>query len=405
MIAYLSVRGYDKSHRLYRDQKSLAHLNKKDSDLAQEIAGSVGLQADVEATSTVYDHIFQHNQSDLAFLQERAWRIGYECFVEDGTLRFRKPPTGGRAGVPALTWGVDLLAFYPRMNLAEQVDEVVVRGWSVATKEPIVGRAERGTLYPRIGESKDGAAWAQPFGSGKRVVVDQSVASQAEANALAKARLDELSGAFVQAEGTALRRPDIRAGRAVSLEALGDRFSGTYLVTRARHTYTAEGLRTTFTVHGARTGQLTETMGLRTLSPRYSGAVVGVVTDTQDPNHWGRVKVKFPWMTEDADSEWARVMGIGAGNEAGLFVIPAVDDEVLVLFEQGDFRRPFVIGGLWNGQDAPRPRRRAAAMSALWCAVGAHGKATASRSTTTRTTRSRSSPRAGTSSCSMMPTE
>jgi phage protein D/phage baseplate assembly protein gpV len=355
MIAHLSVRGYDKTHRLFREQKSRAHLNKKDSDLAQEIAGAIGLQADVESTPTVYDHIFQHNQSDLAFLQERAWRIGYECFVEDQTLHFRSPPDAGRDALPPLAWGADLLAFNPRMNLAEQVDEVVVRGWSVRDKEAIVGRADRGTLYPKIEESKDGAAWAQSFGSGKRVLVDQGVISQAEANQLAKARLDELSGAFVQAEGIAHRRPDIRAGRAVKLEALGNRFSGTYLVTNARHTYTAEGLKTTFTVHGTRTGQLTETIGLDLLQPRYGGAVVGIVTDTQDPQHWGRVKVKFPWMTDDADSEWARVMGIGAGNEAGLFVVPAVDDEVLVLFEQGDFRRPFVIGGLWNGRDAPPP--------------------------------------------------
>ena len=353
MVAHLVVRGYDRSHRLYREQKSEAHLNKKDSDLAQEIAGNAGLQADVESTPTVYDHIYQHNQSDLAFLQERAQRIGYECFVEDGTLHFRKPRPQER-GV-TLTWGDDLLTFHPRMNLAEQVDEVVVRGWSVARKEPLVGRARQGGLYPQIEESKDGATWAQSFGSGRHAVLDQHVASQAEADTLAKARLDELSGTFVQAEGTALRRPDIRAGKTIELSALGDRFSGTYLVTHARHVYTAQGLKTTFAVHGTRTGQLIETLGLDAQPPRYAGAAIGIVTNTDDPSHWGRVKVKFPWMTEDAESEWARVMGPGAGPEAGLFFIPDVDDEVLVLFEQGDFRRPYVIGGLWNGQDAPPP--------------------------------------------------
>ena len=353
MIAQLVVRGYDRSHRLYREQRSAAHLNTKDSDLAQEIASRAGLQAEVESTATVYDHIYQHNQSDLAFLQERAWRIGYECFVEEGKLHFHRPRTQERGAT--LTWGDDLLTFRPRMNLAEQVDEVVVRGWSVARKEPIVGRAQQGELYPQIDEAQDGATWAQAFGSGKRALLDHSVASQAEADALAKARLDELSGAFVQAEGTAHRRPDIRAGKVITLNALGDRFSGTYLVTNARHSYTAQGLKTTFAVHGARTGQLMEAMGLDVLQPRYNGAVIGVVTNTDDPNHWGRVKVKFPWMTEEAESEWARVMGVGAGPEAGLFFIPDVDDEVLVLFEQGDFRRPYVIGGLWNGQDAPPP--------------------------------------------------
>lgn len=348
MIARLVARGYDKSHRLYRETKSRAHLNKKDSDLASEIAQAINLAPDVEPTSTVYDHIFQHNQSDLAFLQERAWRIGYECFVEEGKLVFRKPPAQGN-GV-TLTWGQELLSFYPRMNLAEQVDEVVVRGWDAGRQTPIVGRARRGNLYPDIEESKDGAGWAKSFGEGKRIYVEQNVLSQAEANMLAGARLDEISGAFVQADGEALRRPDIRAGRAVKLEALGERFSGTYLVTTARHTYTSGGFRTTFSVRGTRTGLITEELGVPVHQPRYLGVVPAVVTNTDDPNNWGRVKVKFPWMTEDAESDWARVAGIGAGPEAGIMAIPEIDDEVLVAFEQGDFRRPYVLGSLWNGQ-------------------------------------------------------
>ncbi|MBN1249429.1 MAG: VgrG-related protein [Anaerolineae bacterium] len=353
MIARLVVRGYDKSHRLYRDQKTEAHLNAKDSDLASTIAQRAGLQADVQSTTTVYDHILQHNQSDLTFIQERAWRIGYECFVDEGKLIFRKPSAQDQP--VTLTWGADLLSFYPRMTLTEQVEEVVVRAWSVAQKDAIVGRAGEGSLYPDIEESKDGATWAQAFGTAKRIYLDQSAVSQAEADALAEARLNELSGAFVQAEGVALRRPDIRAGRRVTLEALGERFSGTYLVTNARHIYTAEGLKTTFSVKGSRTGQIIDDMGLRRIQERLPGAMIGVVTNTNDPEHWGRVKVKFPWMADSAESDWARVVGIGAGPDTGLYVIPEVDDEVLVIFEQGDIRRPYVVGGLWNGSDGPPP--------------------------------------------------
>ncbi len=103
MLAQLVVRGYDKSHRLFRETRSQAYLNKKDSDLASEIAQNAGLQAQVDATSTVYDHIFQHNQTDLEFLMDRAWRIGYECFVSDGKLHFRKPPI--RLGGPPVDLG------------------------------------------------------------------------------------------------------------------------------------------------------------------------------------------------------------------------------------------------------------------------------------------------------------
>jgi len=353
MIARLVVRGYDKSHRLYRESKSVAHLNKKDSDLASEIAQGAGLQADVEATSTVYDHILQHNQTDLAFLKQRAWRIGYECYVSDGKLVFRKPVAGSTTAT--LGWGDTLLTFFPRMSLSEQVDEVVVRGWSAKDKTAIVGRADRGALYAKTGESKNGASWASSFGSGKHIIVDQTVASQAEADALAAARLTEISGAFVQADGEAIRQPAIRAGKAVELEGLGRRFSGTYLVTSAHHVYSPEGLKTQFSVKGTRSGLLLEQMRDPGADSRSPGVVVAQVTNVEDPENLGRVKVKYGWMTDDAESFWARVVGIGAGNGAGYWIIPQVGDEVLVAFEHGDMQRPYILGGLWNAEDAPPP--------------------------------------------------
>jgi phage protein D len=375
MIAEMVVRGYDKSHRLFRQTKSKAYLNKKDSDLASAIASGAGLSGVVDATSVIYDHIFQDNQSDMNFLTQRAWRIGYECFVADGNLYFRKPPASGSG--PELTWGSDLLSFHPRMTLAEQVDEVVVRGWDVGKKEALVGRAKGGKLYPGIGESKDGAAWAGTFGAGKVTIVNQPVVSQVEADTLAKARLDELSGAFVQADGEAMRRPDIKAGQIVNLKGLGTRFSGKYLVTSATHTYSPEGLKTTFTVSGARSGLLIDQ--IRNLPPleRWPGAVIAIVTNADDPKKLGRVKVKFPWMTDEAESTWARLTGPGGSKKAGFLAIPNVNDEVLVVFEHGDFNRPIVLGGMWNGKDAiPKETEDAPAREGplvrTWCSTKGH---------------------------------
>lgn len=375
MIAELTVRGYDSSHRMFRDMVTKSYLNKKDSDLAAEIAQAAGLRAEVEPTRTVYEHIFQHNQSDLAFLMERAWRIGYECFVAEGKLFFRKPPTGD-SGLK-VTWGDDLLSFQPRITLAEQVDEVVVKGWDPEKQEAIVGIASKGKLYPKVGESKDGASWAKAFGKGRLVIVDQPVTSQAEAEALAAARLDEISGAFVEAEGVAFRRPDLRAGQTVKIEGLGQRYSGTYLVTGVRHEFRADGLKTTFWVRGTRSGLLADELAGGEKVERWPGVVIGVVTNTDDPKDMGRVKVKFPWMSGDAESQWARVLGIGAGPEAGLYVMPDVEDEVLVIFEHGDFNRPFVLGGLWNGKHKIPPEAAGAAggeapLVRTWRSRGGH---------------------------------
>lgn len=353
MIADLVVRGYDKTHRLYREVKSRAFLNKKDSQLAQEIAGEHGLAAQVDTTNTVYDHIYQYNQSDLTFLMGRAWRIGYECFVEDGRLYFRKPPSSGTT--VTLEWGSDLLSFQPTMTLAEQVDEVTVKGWDMMKQEAIVGKATTGKLYPAVGLSKNGAEQASVFGAGKKIIVDQPVVSQAEADLLAEARLNEISGSFIQARGLAFRRPDIRAGQFVELKSLGSRFSGKYLVTSARHIYSDGGLQTEFEVRGTRSGLLGEQMTRQEPRESWPGAVVAVVTDANDPENLGRVKVKYPWMTNDADSFWARIISAGAGPETGLFMVPEVGDEVMVIFEHGDFNRPYVLGGLWNGQHAIPP--------------------------------------------------
>lgn len=86
-------------------------------------------------------------------------------------------------------------------------------------------------------------------------------------------------------------------------------------------------------------------------SEQLRGVAVGIVTNNKDPEDLGRVKLKFPWLSDDDESEWARVASLMAGNDRGMFFLPEVDDEVLVAFEQGDIRRPYVIGALWNGVD------------------------------------------------------
>lgn len=98
---------------------------------------------------------------------------------------------------------------------------------------------------------------------------------------------------------------------------------------------------------------LVESEGRDILSNRIFGVVVGVVTNNQDPDGMGRVKVKFPWLSETEESFWARVASPMAGKERGFYFLPEVEDEVLVTFEQGDVRFPFVLGALWNGQDKP----------------------------------------------------
>jgi uncharacterized protein involved in type VI secretion and phage assembly len=86
---------------------------------------------------------------------------------------------------------------------------------------------------------------------------------------------------------------------------------------------------------------------------RIYGVTIGVVTNAKDPEKLGRIKVKFPWLSDGDESDWARVLTAMAGSQYGLFMLPEVGDEVLVAFEQGDPRFPYVLGALWNGKAKP----------------------------------------------------
>jgi len=83
------------------------------------------------------------------------------------------------------------------------------------------------------------------------------------------------------------------------------------------------------------------------------GVVMGIVTNNQDPDKMHRVRVKFPWLSDDHESWWARIATPMAGGSRGMYFLPEVNDEVLVAFEHGDVRFPYVVGSLWNGQDSP----------------------------------------------------
>jgi uncharacterized protein involved in type VI secretion and phage assembly len=86
---------------------------------------------------------------------------------------------------------------------------------------------------------------------------------------------------------------------------------------------------------------------------RVTGLIIGIVTDNDDSQGQARVKVKYPTLSGEHASDWARIVVPGGGAQRGMQFLPEVNDEVLVGFEHGDIHQPYVLGGLWNGKDAP----------------------------------------------------
>jgi uncharacterized protein involved in type VI secretion and phage assembly len=94
--------------------------------------------------------------------------------------------------------------------------------------------------------------------------------------------------------------------------------------------------------------------GAQGLGGRFYGVMPALVTNVRDPDGSGRIEISLPSLFGDSDYRcWARQATLFAGNDRGSWFLPDVGDEVLVAFEQGDPSRPYILGGLWNGRDAP----------------------------------------------------
>jgi phage protein D len=245
----LIVRGYDRRHRLQRGRKTRTFVQQKDSDIASQIASEAGLTAQAEDSATVHDYVLQANQTDLDFLLERGRRIQYEVIVDDKTLIFR-PVANDEGEVLTLTMDDDLLEFYPRLSSVGQVSEVAVRGWSPKDKKELIGQARSGDEVSTMGGQASGAAIVDSaFGAAVETVSARPVATQAEADQMAKARFNDLVLELINGEGVCRGRTDMRSGEVIEIAGVGQRFGGSYYVTAALHHYSQRrGYQTRFTV-------------------------------------------------------------------------------------------------------------------------------------------------------------
>ncbi|MEW6223630.1 MAG: VgrG-related protein [Chloroflexota bacterium] len=354
------VRGYDKSHRLAAGRKTATYQQVKYSDIASQIASAAGLTPDVDESSGTVEHVLQANQSDLDFLLGLARRIGFDCRVEDETLLFKRPvPSSGAPGAGDFTsedpvqlvWNLNLLEFRARISAVAQVSEVKVRGWDPVGKEAVIGQADAVASNAEL--SLTPATLADKVGGQTMVVVDHPVSTQEAADELAAARAEQVGSAAFEATAVAVGSAALKAGVAVSVSGVDAAFDGKWVITGSRHEFGNGAYRTflEFTGRQDRSIQGLLAQGASPARERIPGVVVAIVTDNNDPDSMGRVKLSYPWLSDDAESFWARLVAPGAGKDYGIVWMPQVGDEVLVAFEHGDIGRPLVLGGLWNGKD------------------------------------------------------
>lgn len=333
------VRAYDLLHRLRKNGAVRAHTQVSLADLARELASPHGLSVQTGEDTPQLQYLIQHRQNDLEFLQEQAERHGLVLAVREDTLHLFS--LNGILGEPvALTLGANLLEASLEINTDQSVREVAASGWDTARVGAHNGRAASPRSARLIGASVNpGDVGAD----GSVSLLDLLVENAAQVEALAQSELDHRAAAEVVFTGTSDGDTRIRPGALVAVAGVAPLLNGTYMVAAATHTIDLQ------------VGYLTE---IDTMPPprhprqRGSIATPAVVTQIDDPDGLGRVRVSLPGF-ENVETDWINVVSLGAGGGKGLMIQPDVGDDVLVLLAHENPAQAVVIGGLYAARGTP----------------------------------------------------
>ena len=340
--------------RLARGRKSKTFEDVKYTDIVNQLLNDHAVPHEFSLSQTLHrEFVVQYQETDFDFVNRLLEEEGIHYFFEHGpegeTLRIfgnslSAPEIPGvfayrghQAGAPSPGH-----AYIHTLHAASRPvpGTVQVSGWDYVAKQRITRAQTTGS----------GGA-LQEFFLGERDGVE-------EVDLDARTRRDRarIDSSLVLGTSTV---STLRPGKAVTIGGVGGSFDGKYFVTSVRHTIvkTPGGGESGFLYANAFTcipAAVPFVPERRTPGPTIEGTQTAIVTDNQDPDRLGRVKVKFPWLPSgDTGSAWVRLATFGAGKDRGTYWLPEVDDEVLVAFTHGEPNHPIIVGSLWNGKDRP----------------------------------------------------
>lgn len=344
----------DKAIRLAGGGRSRTFLNQSISQIVAAVCRGAGVTSDIAGATAQHAYVLQDG-SDLSFVHDTLQRAGLVWWIDgSGVLHATRPGTSTDQVQAEL--GTELLSFQVRATAAAP-DQVKVSGWDQAQQTSI---AASSTAAAHGGKGRRPAFVAGATGRGgnrgwpsEAVVREPAPLDRAEADTLAEAMAADAAAAAVTMKATCWVNP--RLAPAVTLRVTGaGPAAGDYLLTHVEHVYHRSGFQTHVTAGPLRPDGLVDLLEPRAGAPGLSGLVPAIVTNATDPERRGQglVKVKYPAVTGNVESAWARVLSLGGGSRRGVVFQPEVGDEVLVGFEQGDPRRAVVLGGLHSEKAA-----------------------------------------------------
>jgi len=245
----IAVLAEDRLQDLRMTRRSRTYEDSSDADAVRFVASKHGLKAQVDMDGPTHAVLAQVNQSDLAFLRERARAVDAEVWVEGDTLH-AQARARRNAGKVSLEYGRTLRELSILADLANQRTSLTVSGWDVAAKEGIAREAGDSAVQSELaGGDSGGKLLKSAFGSRPERVVHLVSLTSGEADGLAQARFRGMARRFVTGRGISDGDGRIRVGSRVDIQSVGPLFQGEYYVTEVRQTFdAAHGYRTRFAV-------------------------------------------------------------------------------------------------------------------------------------------------------------
>jgi phage protein D len=243
----ISVFAEDRFQDLRMNRRTRTFNDVSDADVINQIANDHGLSPSVDLTGPTYKVLAQVNQSDLAFIRERARSIDAEVWMDGNTLN-AKSHTGRNGADLQMTYGNELRDFTVLADLAMQRTSVAVNGWDISSKSALTYEATESAISSELNGDTSGVSILQSaLGARKEALAHTVPLNQEEARNEAEAFFKMSARRFVVGRGVAETKAKLRAGTKLDLQGLGKLFSGKYYVVEVNHLFDmTKGLRTEF---------------------------------------------------------------------------------------------------------------------------------------------------------------
>ena len=337
------VRALDRLAALRRARPLRAYQDTSVAAVARELCADAGLQVQSHVDGPALARVLRLGEDDLTLLGRLAARAGIALTVRGDVLHLHGPD--GIGAPVRLGLGRELREARVVVDGTAAYDRVDVSGWDTATAEQrhgVAGSARTPAGRPRA--SSD----AGP-GAGDGVLAGAAVTADAEADAAAQALLDTRAAATATLWAVAEGDPQLRPGTVVEVDGLAADVTGAYCLTAVTHHV------------DDRAGYTCELSSAPPDPPTGTGdaatgtlAVLGVVSDVDDPDGLGRVALTLP-AYGDVATGWLPVVCPSAGPDRGLASLPDVGDRVLALLDRADPAHGSVVGGLYGTDTPPGP--------------------------------------------------